>query len=598
MALDLHSINTMTPLDEYESSCEALFLGESLGGWRAACHSHTNSRSTACLIGSVDILSQSIELQPRDTRSLKYQHLDATLRENKNNTIQHAPIWLEEHGDVLIPPVARVSSPSPVPSLDFSLTDSESSTIDDDLDDIEEKDDTFQWCRLAYNHDVVPRCSSTTALDQWSKFESRIGFREVGNNGLQDTEGNDQGMSITHNPENRSAQTHTKRRRELSDINENSDEGSLSASKRALSSRKDSRLRYACPFSKFDATRYLSCSQYELHRVGDVRQHIVRKHSGPIHCPRCGMIFDRDLKRDEHIRHDACEIKDFLDIEGLTTDQLTRVRDAAMINSWSSEEKWYQIWDTLFPGASRPASPYYDGGMLVPLGVIESHMTTTLPAIIGQSLISKMSIPRSTLDTCLHEAVKESFAQFKDAFQPAPNSPAAGETKLALNGPVATEASLPYITSNPWPNDTFSNTLAERSPLTEAPQIEISPQTTPNYDPNSTRESHSHVLDTTQPTPIEFPNHRRQHSDPQTSVYTSTQGRRPLSNERWEAYKDKIHQLYINENKTLQELMVIMKENHGFDASAKMYKTQFKRWEFTKYNKSHLRESPQPAKEA
>ncbi|KAI0850269.1 Clr5 domain-containing protein [Daldinia vernicosa] len=148
------------------------------------------------------------------------------------------------------------------------------------------------------------------------------------------------------------------------------------------------------------------------------------------------------------------------------------------------------------------------------------------------------------------------------------------------------------------PNNPLPNTLAERSPGAKAQQMRISSQTASNDGSTSTEESHSHVPDITRLTSIRLPNHKRQHSDSQTSDHTSTQSRRPLSNERWEAYKDKIHQLYINENKTLQELMAIMKENHGFDASAKMYKTQFKRWDFTKYNKSYSCESPQRAKES
>ncbi|KAL2756947.1 hypothetical protein ACRALDRAFT_1080999 [Sodiomyces alcalophilus JCM 7366] len=64
----------------------------------------------------------------------------------------------------------------------------------------------------------------------------------------------------------------------------------------------------------------------------------------------------------------------------------------------------------------------------------------------------------------------------------------------------------------------------------------------------------------------------------------SRQPRKYLPPDKWETYKYVIRQLYLDEGKPLKEVMQIMKECHGFEASAKMYKTRFSQWGFAKNN--------------
>ncbi|KAI5862563.1 hypothetical protein GGS23DRAFT_82027 [Durotheca rogersii] len=52
----------------------------------------------------------------------------------------------------------------------------------------------------------------------------------------------------------------------------------------------------------------------------------------------------------------------------------------------------------------------------------------------------------------------------------------------------------------------------------------------------------------------------------------------------WERYKDDIHDLYIEQNKPLSELMEIM-SGKGFKATPRMYKAKFAQWGFVKNNK-------------
>ncbi|OTB19627.1 hypothetical protein K445DRAFT_147118 [Daldinia sp. EC12] len=66
--------------------------------------------------------------------------------------------------------------------------------------------------------------------------------------------------------------------------------------------------------------------------------------------------------------------------------------------------------------------------------------------------------------------------------------------------------------------------------------------------------------------------------------YNKAPTRHHLQPEIWELYKEEIHELYIEENKSLNELMDIMQAK-GFKATPRMYKAKFSQWGFVKNNK-------------
>ncbi|RWA12305.1 hypothetical protein EKO27_g2771 [Xylaria grammica] len=63
--------------------------------------------------------------------------------------------------------------------------------------------------------------------------------------------------------------------------------------------------------------------------------------------------------------------------------------------------------------------------------------------------------------------------------------------------------------------------------------------------------------------------------------------RRPKTHspEAWEAVKEDIARLYLEENRRLKDVMTILEEQRGFSASQKMYKTKLTRWKFFKNNR-------------
>ncbi|KAI1339907.1 hypothetical protein F5Y15DRAFT_58633 [Xylariaceae sp. FL0016] len=72
-------------------------------------------------------------------------------------------------------------------------------------------------------------------------------------------------------------------------------------------SNQHRRLFLACPFAKKDPVRHRKCYSYTLNRIGDVKQHISRRHRIPLYCPRCMETFDDDDCKDIHIRSMGCQ---------------------------------------------------------------------------------------------------------------------------------------------------------------------------------------------------------------------------------------------------------------------------------------------------
>lgn len=64
----------------------------------------------------------------------------------------------------------------------------------------------------------------------------------------------------------------------------------------------------------------------------------------------------------------------------------------------------------------------------------------------------------------------------------------------------------------------------------------------------------------------------------------SRPSREQVPAEAWESYKSIIRTLYLEERKPLKEVMAIMADQHGFQATPKMYKTRFSAWGFVKNN--------------
>ncbi|KAK1978880.1 hypothetical protein LZ30DRAFT_199071 [Colletotrichum cereale] len=88
------------------------------------------------------------------------------------------------------------------------------------------------------------------------------------------------------------------------------------------------------------------------------------------------------------------------------------------------------------------------------------------------------------------------------------------------------------------------------------------------------------------PPPTSFPGRARAPSTAPTQkpATGSRPSREQVPAEAWESFKLTIRHLYLEERRPLKEVMQIMNDQYGFQATPKMYKTRFSQWGFVKNN--------------
>ncbi|SPN98764.1 uncharacterized protein DNG_01805 [Cephalotrichum gorgonifer] len=114
----------------------------------------------------------------------------------------------------------------------------------------------------------------------------------------------------------------------------------------------------------------------------------------------------------------------------------------------------------------------------------------------------------------------------------------------------------------------------DRAPSPQPPNTDMS-ITSPDIMPSSVASPIQGTLSAASPNPPPLPVRPQQGARP---------SREQVPVEAWEAVKPTIRHLYLEERKPLKEVIRVMAENHGFQATPKMYKTRFSQWGFVKNN--------------
>ncbi|KAF3764479.1 hypothetical protein M406DRAFT_70985 [Cryphonectria parasitica EP155] len=116
----------------------------------------------------------------------------------------------------------------------------------------------------------------------------------------------------------------------------------------------------ACPFLRHDLIKHRGCLHNKLPRIKDVKQHLERKHAQPKnYCARCSDIFRSSEARDEHVRQGTCEMKPKVTFDGISDEQMKELgKSLGRSRGKGDEEKWFQLWDSIFPEEQRPASAF------------------------------------------------------------------------------------------------------------------------------------------------------------------------------------------------------------------------------------------------
>ncbi len=147
----------------------------------------------------------------------------------------------------------------------------------------------------------------------------------------------------------------------------------------------------ACPFYKYNSIRHMNCGRLRLSRIRDVKQHLVRRHRRPPHCPVCGTTFDDSERCDSHIMARDCHAPlGGVTVEGVTEtqrDALTGRVDRAL----NEPGQWFSVWDILFPNSPRPHSPYLSTDFEGVLGILHDYWERE-----GDELIAEAVQPASS----------------------------------------------------------------------------------------------------------------------------------------------------------------------------------------------------------
>ncbi|KAI0097209.1 hypothetical protein GGR51DRAFT_485706 [Nemania sp. FL0031] len=116
----------------------------------------------------------------------------------------------------------------------------------------------------------------------------------------------------------------------------------------------------ACPFYKRDPWKFDHCLSYKLSKMSYVKQHLLRYHDAP-HC-NCSIYqqpVNNEAEQDCHNRTQYCQQSQYT-LCVMTAEQKRDIQSATG-RKITCEDKWYQIWSILFPGAKRPDSPFVKG---------------------------------------------------------------------------------------------------------------------------------------------------------------------------------------------------------------------------------------------
>jgi hypothetical protein len=149
-----------------------------------------------------------------------------------------------------------------------------------------------------------------------------------------------------------------------------------------------------CPFYRLDPLRHRKClCELDFPDTRSVKQHIIVDHRLPQYCPVCYCVFESAVKRDAHIVLRSCLEPTTLPepFQGVSETQIEEIsqrgsrkqrrnaksknRSDIMVGGlrgarkpstkyvghWKAtanheEERWFELWDMLFPHSLRPAS--------------------------------------------------------------------------------------------------------------------------------------------------------------------------------------------------------------------------------------------------
>ena len=193
---------------------------------------------------------------------------------------------------------------------------------------------------------------------------------------------------------------------------------------RGLPPSKEEQTRvFGCPFYKREPIRHRDCLFRYLYstKTNYVKQHLRRHHLQPLHCPVCGDQFESPVRRDSHIRTALCSPRQFTS-EGINLSQEEAIE--RIPRNDAPEERWFKIWDIIFPDAPRPQSPYVEDPWVE---VVEQSLSHLMKPLSGGNTATHgdggiTSIPYDIQKKVIEQIRREASNSIKALTPPSPES--------------------------------------------------------------------------------------------------------------------------------------------------------------------------------
>jgi len=158
---------------------------------------------------------------------------------------------------------------------------------------------------------------------------------------------------------------------------------------------------FACPFWKENPTAHRNCLRLQLKDVHRIKEHLYRNHY-PTRCFRCQRKFAGEEQLKTHQRSDSeCEVNPEVHEAGTITTEQRKLLGARPKGKQTAEERWFLVWDIIFPGKRRPQSPYIYPGLSGELQSLREFFSSHGNGIFERQLASQ----QARLETVTGEAI-------------------------------------------------------------------------------------------------------------------------------------------------------------------------------------------------
>lgn len=155
---------------------------------------------------------------------------------------------------------------------------------------------------------------------------------------------------------------------------------------------------FACPFWTSSPVQHRGCFSHSLTTVSRVKQHLFRKHVIKFYCQRCMSIFETSEEHSSHVMQpplSMCTPNPGASLDGISPEQGRELSRKSKQKGISDADKWFEIWEMLFPGRSRPNSPYIDAQLTAGCAMFQEYVVLAGPDLIVQAVESSSAISMS-----------------------------------------------------------------------------------------------------------------------------------------------------------------------------------------------------------